>query len=238
MTTRKAYFGDVHGSLVELEKLYSMLTHYSLDAVEHCGDLVDRGPDSGGVVNFCRENNIGGVLGNHDSVLLQHHQKGRLPNNPDKRRSVESLNQDPRTWAYLETLPYYKFQPYNLLQAHAGINPYMTIEQHTIEWCMTSLVHPDKPKKTKWWGVSKEGVLESVLNQEGWVRWYEDYQRPYDMVVGHAVHSHDKALVYPFGHGPKMYALDTGAWFSGNLTALIWPDRIFVSTKLGEYRCD
>jgi hypothetical protein len=244
---RRAFIGDIHGAIDQLEQLYRMLQHYSLDAIEHCGDLVDRGPDPQGVVQFCRERNIGGVIGNHESVLLQYPVKGTIPRNPDKARSLEAITKDPRDLEYLRSLPYYKIHDDKLLHVHAGIDPFRPFEQQGIMWCCASLLHPDFPDKTRWMVKDRKGVLEEVHREAGWVRWYEAYCLHYDMVFGHHVFTDGKADTegaqfkawrYQTQHGPRLHGVDTGGWFTKNLTAMIYPDEIFVSTTLGEYRLE
>jgi serine/threonine protein phosphatase 1 len=236
---RIAIFGDVHGALDQLERLYKMLENYSLDAVEHCGDLIDRGPDPAGVIQFCRENSISGVLGNHESVILQYPtREGNLPRNPDKLRTYGELLKDPRNFAYLATLPYYKIHSDRLLHCHAGMNPYLAWKDQDLMWATVSLVHPMQPGKTQWAGKTKTGIPEDVMRKHGWVRWYEAYRYHYDVVVGHrCLHSTEgRADVHQTPRGARIYHVDTGAWYHENLTAVIYPDEIFVSTKLGEYR--
>jgi hypothetical protein len=242
---RIAIFGDVHGALEQLEQLHRMLQHYSLDAIEHCGDLIDRGPDPQGVIQFCRERKIHGVLGNHESVILQYPEKGTMPKNPDKARSLQALMKDPRDLEYLRSLPYYKIHDEKLLHCHAGMDSFRPIEQQGIMWCKASLIHPKEPGEVKWMEFDREGIPEEVHRESGWVRWYEVYCLSYDVVVGHHVRTNGKpdteghkftAWTHHTQHGPKVFGVDTGGWFTKNLTALIYPDEIFVSTTLGEYR--
>ncbi len=65
-------FGDVHGEAILLQRLidqakekYSNVEFYSL------GDLVDRGPNSKGVLDICIKENVHGILGNHDQCLYE-----------------------------------------------------------------------------------------------------------------------------------------------------------------------
>lgn len=242
---RTAYIGDIHGSIEELEKLYRTLQHYSLDAIEHCGDLVDRGPDSGAVIQFCRENKIAGVMGNHDSVILEYAPGGsrfpKIPKNPDKARTLESITNNPADVAYLRQLPFYKIHTAGgrqLLHVHAGVHPFLPLDQQGLLFCTASLVHPTEVGKTRWMDVDKKGNPESVNRANGWFRWYEQYALPYDVVVGHrSLHgTKGEAEIYKTLNDKSIYFVDTGAWFYKNLTALIYPDEIFVSTNLGEYR--
>lgn len=234
---RCAYFGDVHGAVKELEKLYGMLQHYSLDEIYHSGDLVDRGPDPAGVVQFCRERFIPGVMGNHDSVILQYWRSGKTPQNQDKARTKTELDKDVRNWQYLDALPYSRIGHDNrLLHVHAGYTPYKNFYNQGLLACNASLIHRDFPEKSKWMGESQKGEKEEDLRALGWVPWYEVYNQPYDVVFGHKTFSHEKAWRYRTQNQQTLYGMDTAAYFSGNLTAVIYPDEIFVSTTLGEYR--
>ena len=65
--------GDIHGSRDQLERLLARLhADYTVDALWFVGDLVNRGPDSAGVIRCIKA--LGGraitVMGNHDLALL------------------------------------------------------------------------------------------------------------------------------------------------------------------------
>jgi hypothetical protein len=72
---RHIIIGDVHGCLAELEELISLLSPAADDKLYFIGDLVDKGPDSAGVVQYVRrlaENQpLILVLGNHEEKLLR-----------------------------------------------------------------------------------------------------------------------------------------------------------------------
>lgn len=60
-------FGDVHGGAAQLEALLSFVRGLGADIdLVSCGDLVDRGPDSRGVLDLCVRNGVRLVHGNHD----------------------------------------------------------------------------------------------------------------------------------------------------------------------------
>lgn len=62
--------GDVHGCYKTLLALVSKLD-LSIPIIL-CGDLIDRGRDSNKVVQWAIDNNIPCVMGNHESMMLQH----------------------------------------------------------------------------------------------------------------------------------------------------------------------
>ena len=61
--------GDVHGCLDQLKELLKDVDR-SKTRVILCGDLIDRGPNSIGVIDYVRENNIECVLGNHELMFI------------------------------------------------------------------------------------------------------------------------------------------------------------------------
>jgi hypothetical protein len=70
MFDKIAVFGDVHGRKDMLMALHNKIKHFYGDIhLESCGDLIDRGPDSSGVIQYCIDNGIGAVIGNHDDWL-------------------------------------------------------------------------------------------------------------------------------------------------------------------------
>jgi hypothetical protein len=234
---RRAIFGDVHGELPALEKLYGMLQNYSLDSIHHSGDLIDRGADPAGVVQFCMEKGIEGVMGNHEAVILTYPAKNTRPKNPDKLRSLEELEKRPATLEYIRALPK-SLQYDNLLHVHSGVDPYLSMEEQDLDkhFSCVQLVHPEHAGTIKWFSKDKKGIPESHWRGLGWRRWYEVLDVPYHIVAGHSVHSQEKAFKYRMLGGTYYFGVDTGCHFNKNLTALIWPDQIFVSTRLGEYK--
>jgi predicted phosphodiesterase len=69
---RTIIVGDVHGCADELRLLLRKCGYSKGDRVVLAGDLVAKGPDSQGVVQFARENGVLAVLGNHDAFALAH----------------------------------------------------------------------------------------------------------------------------------------------------------------------
>lgn len=65
-----AVIGDIHGCYEELQDLYNSILKHT-DNVYTVGDLIDRGPDSKQVIQFCIDNNIKPVKGNHEEILLK-----------------------------------------------------------------------------------------------------------------------------------------------------------------------
>jgi hypothetical protein len=238
---RVAVIGDVHGCLDELKQLYGMLCHFSLDEIRVAGDLVDRGPDSGGVVRFCREKGIPAVLGNHeDSVLAV--RKRLLRGDPnvnkgEKYKTNMQLTEDDANW--LRALPkIHYYENLNLLVAHGGIWPKLEMWQQPLNVIRAQMIKPLEFGMSKWWGKDATvhgGKTEEQLKEMGWARWYDIYDGPWNVVYGHSVFAQPHIQQNP-GAGMTI-GIDTGSCFGGMLTALIWDEKqtpSFVSVKVRE----
>ena len=64
-------FSDVHGCLRELQGALQLLESLDVDHLVCAGDLVDKGPDSDGVVALMQSQSIPCVQGNHDSKVAR-----------------------------------------------------------------------------------------------------------------------------------------------------------------------
>ena len=102
--------GDVHGCKKTLEALVKQLPHRNIC---FSGDLVDRGPDSAGVVRYVRGNNWLVTSGNHEvmmssSVLENIGVIGWLKNggaatlNSYKKEPLKYIGESPDIWKDLE----------------------------------------------------------------------------------------------------------------------------------------
>ena len=60
--------GDIHGCLSTLQALIAKAG--PVDEIVSVGDLIDRGPDSLGVIQYCIDNNIRVCLGNHEKMAI------------------------------------------------------------------------------------------------------------------------------------------------------------------------
>ena len=64
--------GDIHGYFEEFQQLLVKLDLSDDDAVLCLGDLIDRGPDSQGVLSMVRDSKrIFSIKGNHEHIMSQ-----------------------------------------------------------------------------------------------------------------------------------------------------------------------
>jgi bis(5'-nucleosyl)-tetraphosphatase (symmetrical) len=92
MVGRKVFIGDVQGCLPELQKLLDRISIADNDQCFFVGDLVNRGPDSLGVLRLFKDLGAISVLGNHEAFLLE---RGFFenPGQPDSWGTLRTLAQ-------------------------------------------------------------------------------------------------------------------------------------------------
>jgi len=122
------FVGDVQGCAAELRDL---LQAAGFDRGRHqlalCGDLINRGPDSAGVLELTRRLDAVAVLGNHEVSLLE----GRSSATLDQVRAQLGPALD--EWlGWLSALPTFHVGDGHIL-VHAGIAPGKRPEQCTRE---------------------------------------------------------------------------------------------------------
>jgi len=247
----RAFYGDIHGCVDELKELHSLIEK-AYPGIEHwhLGDLVDRGPDSGGAVQFAMDNFTGGVMGNHESTILKsyHGRKKRRERgevvtehpNPDKAKTLSQLNNE--RVEYLSKLPHlHVFDDVGLVIAHGGLMPKLSLyEQPPLQVCRAQMINPNDPTaKQRWWGGDakrqpKVGKTEKQNREDGYVRWYEAYDGEYDCIYGHSVMGIEPYTHQNEGYG-KTIGIDTGSCFGGFLTAYIYPEGKIIRVLCKEY---
>jgi predicted phosphodiesterase len=132
---RVIVIGDVHGCLEELDELLLALQIDRTDRIIFCGDLVDKGPDSAGVVRRVRNLTLDGfnidfVQGNHEENHLRWMSKPTLAQKQRMKRHEmfteihAHMNSEEKK--FLETSELYVHVPdRNVTVVHAGIPPNM-----------------------------------------------------------------------------------------------------------------
>lgn len=123
MSGRRVFVGDVQGCLAELDALLEKLDFEpGVDELHPVGDLVNRGPDSLGVLRRVVELDAGGVLGNHDLHLLRRARGEREAGRRDTLDEVLAAPDRDELLAWLAARPLVRDFG-ELLLVHAGISP-------------------------------------------------------------------------------------------------------------------
>lgn len=204
MGNRHIIIGDIHGCHDELLELCERVALTADDVLVSVGDLVDRGPEPGKVVRFFRKRPRSVVImGNHErkhvrQVFSFSQEITRLQLGADYTEAV----------SWMAKLPY-RYETDEIAVVHAALMPGVPLAEQRDEVVSGT--------------TSGERELSTAL---GGRRWYELYEGPKPVVVGHHV-----VLNGPEVHRDLVYCIDTGACHGGSLTALIVPSFELVSVK-------
>jgi serine/threonine protein phosphatase 1 len=135
--------GDVHGCRRELETLWRELGPGDDDLVVFVGDLIRKGPDSRGVVEFVREKpNAHSIRGNNEAKLI--HDRVDLPALDPLADYIESL---PVAISWAEDVA-----------VHGGVDPRRALADHDVRDLLeTRSIPPGNGYDGPFWFESYEG---------------------------------------------------------------------------------
>jgi len=227
--------GDVHGCLDELTALTAKLGWKTDPHLHHpegrklffVGDLVDRGPDSVGVLRFVMDAVERGVAlcvpGNHDIKLVKALKGQAVTQSHGLKETMAQLEAEPKEFREQVRDFLYKLVSHQVVDngklcvAHAGLREEMQGRGSAAvrDFCL--------------YGETTGEIDEFGLPVR--YEWAKDY-RGKTMVV--------------FGHTPVPEAeffnntidIDTGCCFGGKLTALRYPEREIVSVPAAKAYCE
>lgn len=201
-TGRMLIIGDIHGCYDELLALLDAAGIADDELVISVGDLVDRGPNPAGVVDFFRTRRASVVLcGNHE----RKHVRGVFSYSQDvTRHQLAGRYADDVAW--MRTLPYH-FETPDARVVHFGHFPGVPLDE--------------VPEDVRAGSTSGEVKLRERF---GGTPWWEHYHDDVPISFGHHVVGAEPLIVRE-----RVYGLDTGACHGGRLTGLVLPARRIVS---------
>jgi serine/threonine protein phosphatase 1 len=213
--------GDIHGEIDKLLRLYEMIAedaeaHGAATMLIHLGDMIDRGPDSRGVVDLAmtleQATDCVSLKGNHEELMLYAYDRPDTAgifhwasNGGDETiASYRAANGDVDDWReaidqrhldWLRARPVeYRDEERKLLFVHAGIDPRR---------------YPNCPEEVKLW--TRSPVF---FNPKRWPK------RPeLDGLI--VVHGHTPTEDFEPDLKLNRINVDTGACFGGPLTAVV-----------------
>lgn len=224
-----AVIGDIHGCRVELEEL---LTKIPEDyQIIFLGDMVDRGPDSPGVVrivyDLCKSGRARVVRGNHDENMLRYlSREQRSGSNPMRTphpiRLAEwsEIAKHPEWIEWMSNLPsYIEFLP-NFFAVHAGALTTQGVASQKSN-VHTNLRYVDLIDNNR-----VRHMNEKFEQPDGSVYWTDVYKASNTVFYGHHVHSKIKPHVKyhnfrPDGEAYFTCGVDTGCVYGGRLSAAL-----------------
>ena len=203
--------GDIHGCWTELEALLDKASLSADDRIVALGDFVDRGPDSGRVLNFLAgEAQAMALMGNHERKHLRA-SRGELKPALSQQITRQQLGETAyaEALAFMTTLPLFMASPEALL-VHGFFEPGIPLEQQ------------------------RDTVLAGTLSGDFYLQkqyarpWYELYDGDRPIVAGH----HDYlGTGQPLIWADRVWCIDTGCCRGNALTGLLLPEFKVISVK-------
>jgi serine/threonine protein phosphatase 1 len=200
--------GDIHACFDELQDLLDLAGLGPDDDILAVGDIVDRGPANRQVLDFFRDNpRASSILGNHERKHLRS-SRGEIPPAPSQVITRGQLGDSyPEYLSLLATLPRHRELP-EAMVVHAFWEPGLGVQEQRDNVIIGTL--------------SGEDYLTKKYQQP----WYELYDGPKPLIVGHRDYRGDGQ---PMICKDRVFAIDTGCCHGGRLTGLILPAFRFVS---------
>jgi bis(5'-nucleosyl)-tetraphosphatase (symmetrical) len=227
---RHVIIGDVHGCIDELNELIELLALVSADQLIFIGDLIDRGPDSIGVVRqvfqWSKQLNVKIILGNHEEKFLRyvHHIKDGSGIEKQMKRIdefpqlLDALGDD--ELSFLQKAFHSIHLPENnSLLIHGGVCRDIHFSLPATYLCQEDNSDINKQlsllNKTRY--LNPEGKFVSYGDEKPEdIFWAEEYKGQFGHIYfGH--HPFIQSNPYQFSHAT---AIDTGCVYGGWLTAI------------------
>ncbi|MEV0411861.1 polynucleotide kinase-phosphatase [Streptomyces sp. NPDC050448] len=214
--------GDIHGCSSELETLLGKLgyedgVHPEGRTAVFVGDLVDRGPDSPGVLRrvmgMVGSGNALCVPGNHENKLGRHLKGSKVQQTHGLAETIEQLRLEPEEFVQevrtfiAGLVSHYVLDGGKLVVCHAGLPE--KYHGRTSGRVRSHALYGETTGETDEFGLPVR------------YPWAEDYRGRAVVVYGHTPVP-DTAWIN------NTICLDTGAVFGGKMTALRWPERELV----------
>ncbi|MFC4608391.1 polynucleotide kinase-phosphatase [Streptomyces maoxianensis] len=214
--------GDIHGCSSELETLLAKLgyadgAHPAGRTAVFVGDLVDRGPDSPGVLrrvmSMVASGNALCVPGNHENKLSRYLKGRNVQHTHGLAETVEQLEKEDDSFReqvreFIDGLvSHYVLDEGKLVVCHAGLPE--KYHGRTSGRVRSHALYGDTTGETDEFGLPVR------------YPWAEDYRGRAAVVYGHTPVPSTSWI-------NNTICLDTGAVFGGRMTALRWPERELV----------
>lgn len=198
MSGQTILIGDIHGCSRELNLLLEEVRPAAADQIVFLGDLVNKGPDPGGVVRTVHSLRCICLRGNHDVNHLEWHEGLATPL-PETvaTRDLMSVADYQNYLGMVATMPYFHQTP-DFFAVHGALRADLPISLQPADLM--------------------SGVEKFDLS------WKDHLHLDRPVVVGHKRYS-TAAPAEPCIIPDRFYGIDTGCVFGGRLTALEMPSR-------------
>jgi len=220
---RHIFIGDIQGCLRQFDELIATLGLRPGDRLYSVGDLVNRGPDSLGVLRRARELDTRVVLGNHDIHLLRIAAGATTPGKDDRLTAVLDAPDRDVLLAWLGAQPVMRVED-DFVVVHGGLHPAWTdVGAVAAELNATIVDHVRGRRDPRIRYATQVRYCDAQGKRPRqdepppgppFVPWDQFYHGARTVVFGHWAR---RGLVV----APRLRGLDTGCVYGGALTAWI-----------------
>jgi bis(5'-nucleosyl)-tetraphosphatase (symmetrical) len=219
-TKRRTFVvGDIHGCLNDL---YNLLEYARFregqDRLVLVGDLVDRGPDSAGVLRFARKLRATVVLGNHEEKHLRYWRhvqlakadpSYRIPMSMPHPEVHQTLSEE--DFEYIARMPLAVYIGKRTAVVHGGFSKDIPCWRPKLNACRVRTVHP----------VTRKAVptVGGFAPHDGSVYWTQLYRGKRNVIYGHEARR--EVAWTKRSDGVWTLGLDTGCVY-GNKLSGVW----------------
>ena len=231
MGRREIIVGDVHGMLDELLRLLDVIAVQSSDQLVFVGDLINKGPDTVGVVSLVRSLRAEGIdvvllLGNHEERLLRTFRRtlsgagGPVSPSHDKLIArIESLGTD--NMQFLESaVLWHRLSDSGALAVHAGIPPALRALPLPEE--LSALSHRQQLHMQQMLRVRRVNADGNMIKLDHATESDPFWADVYDGRFGHVYFGHN---AFPDEVSPRRFphatGVDLGAVYGNRLAAMV-----------------
>ena len=212
MKGRLIAIGDIHGCRAEFAALLDRLGLTKDDRLVLLGDLVNRGPDSPGVIDLARSLNAVSLLGNHELRLLNY-RRTRAAKYLKENDEATHARLRPADWASLEAMPLTHYsEELGTVFVHGGFVPGKPWQEQPAEVVTRVQV------------IDAGGRPRKRADCPDCPAWADLWTGPPFVVYGHTPRPEIHKLKWSVG-------IDTACVMGGHLTACLLPENRFVQVK-------
>lgn len=231
MGGRRILVGDLQGCREELEDLLEAVRFDpAADELHPVGDLVNRGPDSLGVLRLLKELGAGGVLGNHDMHLVRTARGERRASPRDRMEAVLTADDRDELLAWLLERPVVRAWD-DLVCVHAGLHPAWESAEAALEGLDPLSGHPHVEFAVLVRHCAADGARperDDPVPPAPFAPWWQHWERRSDASALRTV---------AFGHWARqgllererVKGLDSGCVYGGRLSAYVPEEDRIVS---------
>lgn len=228
---RHIIIGDIHGCIIELKTLIEKIELQSDDKLYFIGDLIDRGPDSVGVVKYARalseKHSVILILGNHEEKFLRfldhkEFNESAIKNMKGTEKFDEFIQELDKADLEFLSLSYinYNIPSENICLVHGGIPGNNKIDLSISHKYSHELLKSNKGfellLKTRFLNESGNFISLGQENEKS-VLWAEMYDGRFGtLVFGHHALIGESSVKYKHAIN-----IDTGCVFGGWLSACV-----------------